>query len=485
MKRKHVSFSTTLSPKTKQDAYYAMPRVACALLYAPILIVQGIYAKHHGLSLTAIATVFLFARLFDAVTDPVIGYLSDQQRLRSGTRKPLMVLGACVMVGSAYFLYSPPDDVGLVYFATWFFAFYLGTTLFEVPHLAWGGEISHEASAKNQTYILRATANYSGQALFYSLPLLFLWQSTEITPQTLQFSAILSGVLMLPLLYFCMKKVPDGSCYSHPTAVGISEQKTLAQLKTTAKSVLHNKPFLLFLCAFIFSGVGLGMWFGLVFIFVDVYLGRGDLFAEISLITLFVSVAATLLWMRVAKSIGKKRAWMAAMGLGIVSFVYTGFLSPENVGYWALLILLIILYLCATCFESLPQSMLSDIVDYSTWKFGTYRGATYFSFFLFATKAALALGMGAGLAIAGIFGFDPSASQQSAAGVVGLKLAMAWIPTVFVLIAIVFIALSPITARRHRIIRRRLDALAARAERQRRPSQRRAFRAGQSLTPAA
>ena len=202
-----------LSDKAAQDILYALPRVASISLFAPINVVQGIYAKHYGLALTTIASVVLFARLFDAITDPIIGYLSDKSRIKSGTRKPTMILGAIVLASSGYLLYSPPNDVSALYFAFWFMVFYLGYTLFEVPHMAWGGEISKDTQEKNQTYTLRAVSAYIGAAFFYSIPLLPIWETTGVTPGTLKFSAIVSGLLILPLLYLCMKRVPDGSCY--------------------------------------------------------------------------------------------------------------------------------------------------------------------------------------------------------------------------------------------------------------------------------
>ena len=469
MEKQRKSPTIKLSDQVVQNIFYAMPRVSAISLFTPIYIVQGIYAKYYGLTLTTIASVILLVRLFDTITDPVIGYLSDKSRIKRGTRKPTMIFGAIVLVSSGYFLYSPPDDVSAIYFAFWFTAFYLGFTLFEVPHLAWGGEIFHGTHEKNQTYMLRTLAGTTGVILFYSIPLLPIWETTDITPETLEFSAIVSGLLMLPLLYFCMKRVPDGSCYSkEKPSVGRSSRSTKApirQLFNTVKNVTHNKPLLLFLATFLFAGSGAGMWLGLLFIYVDAYLGMGVLFAKITLTALLVSIPGALVWLEIAKCLGKKYAWLLAMLLLIASFAYTGLLNPDNTGYWALTLPITNAYLCFVCADSLPQSMLSDIVDYSTWKFRTYRGSTYFSLYLFTYKAALAVGGALGLAIAGWYGFDPASTSQNDMGITGLKLAMTWVPTLLVVISMIFIALSPITAHRHGIVRRRLDAIEARSKR--------------------
>ena len=65
---------------------YVAPQLGFSLLFAPVItVLGGIYGKYYGVSLTTIATVMLVARIFDAVTDPLIGYYSDRLRARTGT----------------------------------------------------------------------------------------------------------------------------------------------------------------------------------------------------------------------------------------------------------------------------------------------------------------------------------------------------------------------------------------------------------------
>src|SRR5579859_5757407 len=81
---------------------FSLPYISSVFLYVPRNVVQGIYAKYFGLSLTAIAGIVLFARAFDAVIDPMCGYLSDRYRARTGTRKPLLVVGGVIYFVGAY-----------------------------------------------------------------------------------------------------------------------------------------------------------------------------------------------------------------------------------------------------------------------------------------------------------------------------------------------------------------------------------------------
>ncbi len=447
---------------------YTAPLLTLIPLIAPILIVQGIYVKHYNVSLTAIASVILFVRVFDALTDPIIGFLSDRDRLKLGTRKPYMIAGALITLGSGYCLYSPPDNANTVYFAVWFTLVYIGFTLFGIPHIAWGGEISNDTHDKTQIYNLRTAASYTGVILFYSIPLFPIWKTTEITPETLKFGSTISILFTIPILYFCIKYVPDGNCFNiEKDTINSSNRSNKPKFEIfteTLNSIRYNKPLLIFLGAFIFSGISLGMWYGLIFIFIDAYLKKGDIFAEINLIVFVVGVLSSFAWVKLSRIIGKKFTWLLSMLLGIAGFIYTGFLHPENATYISILLLLTLNIICYICADSLPQSMLSDIVDYATLRFKVYRGSTYYSLFLFVYKGAGAIGAALGLAITGWYGFDPSATTHTDHEIAGLIMAMTWIPILLALIAIFFIYLSPISLQRYRIIRRRLDSLGARLE---------------------
>ena len=114
------------------------------------------------------------------------------------------------------------------------------------------------------------------------------------------------------------------------------------------------------------------------------------------------------------------------------------------------------------CISVLAPAMLSEIVDYSTWKFGVERSATYFSCFTFIVKTSDAMASALGLGIVGWYGYDATATQHGSETVFGLSLAISWLPCLLILMGAGFIALYPITTDRHAVIRRRLEINAGR-----------------------
>lgn len=445
---------------------YASPMVSISFLLGPVVILQGIYAKYFGLSLTSIATVILIARLFDAVTDPVIGYLSDYHRVQTGSRKSFIISGGVLFVLSSYFLYTPDANVTTIYLLGWFLAFYLAWTLFEIPHLAWGAELSPYSQEKNKIYSFRALGTLLGQLLFFSVPLLPFFESNEFTPETLKWSALAAGLLMLPLLYICVYNTPN------------SQQLQTVNLQKNNKStkkyspfvyqkkralysfgtvIFGNKPFLLFVAMYFFVGIGMGMWFALIFIFVDSYLGLGNKLALVYIISLSISTLSLGMWSALAARWGKKTTWRFALLIGVVGITSTGILTPGESGFIPLVMIKTLIMLVFAAYSIMVPSLLGDIIDYGTWRFGADHGATYFSFFTLMGKANMAVGSALGLIIAGWYGFNPASTTHTAEAVFGLRLAIAWVPALIVLVAVVCVTLTPINMRRHLIIRRRLN----------------------------
>lgn len=456
------SHGQTSAPRNwSRGLFYALPNIGVVFLMGPLTVIQGMYAKYFGLSLATIATVLLLARIFDAVSDPAIGAFSDQYYSRNGSRKIFVVAGGILFVVSSWFLFVPPADVSATYFLLCFLAFYFTHTLFEIPHLAWASEISSTSLEKNTLYGWRAFSAFFGSLLFFSVPLLPIFETNAFTPQTLRWALLLVAILMLPMLILCVLKVPNrtGSLSEKN-----DERSTRGKdsLKVLLKLIFNNYPLLWFLTAFFCTSVGTGMWFSLIFLFVESYLNQGDNFALVYVISYGGSILSLVVWTKLAEHLGKSVVWSLAMLIIVIGLIGTSLLSPSVTSIAPLVFCMTLIYSGFVAWTVLAPSLLADIIDYSTWKFDLERTATHFSLYTLSTKTNLAIGGALGLAIAGRYGFDATSTVHSVETVLGLQLAMAWLPTPIVLLSIVFMLLMPINPRRHAIIRRRLDDRARR-----------------------
>lgn len=453
-----MSSNPSIQVGLAQTILYSLPLIGVRVLYGPIVVLQGIYAKHFGLELTTIAAVILAARLFDAVSDPVIGYLSDRSMEKTGTRKPFVAVGAVLFIVSGYLLYVPPHHVTTTYFAASFIGFYLAWTLFEIPHMAWGAELAFDSKTRSRLYALRATTSYIGVLLFFVVPLLPVFETSEVTPETLRWTAIAVSVLLLPPLYFCIKKVPDGHWMP---------SRTKESFRVVIASIVANKPLLKFTLAYFFFGAGAGMWFAMLFIFIDSYLGLGERFTLIYLFALIAGMVGTLVWYRLSQWLSKKQAFVVGAVLILVSIASMGLLTPSNTDITLLLLLMVVGFFGFSAMDVFAPSILADIVDYGTWKFGTDRAGIYFSVYMLVFKVSAGIGGALSLVLAGVYGFDPLVTENSAEGIYGLRLATVFVPAVSMLVSIFFLLYLPINTGRHSIIRKRLESREFRAKRDR------------------
>ena len=435
---------------------YALPVIPVLILMSTNNVLSGIYATHHGLSLSAISAVMLIAGLFDAFTDPSIGYLSDRWHARTGSRRLFVVGGAVMLIPCAWFLLNPGPGVTVVYFLCWYLLFYLAITLFQIPHLTWGGELSAVSEEKTKAYGYRNYGVYLGMILFTLVPLSPISDSSKVTPETMRYLVLLAAVLLVPTLYMLLRHVPTGqyrSDQSHRV-----ENPFRAML-----ALCGNKPLLLFLSVSVLFNMAGAFYIGLKFMMMDAYLGLGDYYVHLLLFHLLVATAAIKPGIWLINQVGKVQGWIIGILLSVIAFASLAIVLLNNAYTFTTLIVFNLVWGFSSAIANVATySLLSDISDYGTLKTGIDRSATCFALQSLTSKTCMAIGIALSIGLAGLLGFDPALApeQQGSSVYWGLTLCMAIIPTILSLFAAACVPHIAITSARHAIIRKRLDARA-------------------------
>jgi Na+/melibiose symporter-like transporter len=428
---------------------YAAPVAGGYFFYIPMWsILPGIYAKYFGLSLTSIAAVVLFIRLFDGVIDTTIGYLSDLHRTAGGSRKPWVIVGSLGTIVSCYFLFQPPQPTTTAYYLAWSMAYFLVFTIAEIPHLTWGSELTLDYQQRAQVFGVRYMVSRLGIIAFYALPLLPMYATTDYTPEVLQDAVYIGAFLTAVGLVWAILAAPAGIA-----AKTVREDSW----RLFIQSLISNRPLLLYLAAFGCLGIAGGMWYGLIFFYLDSYLGVGGKVAMMFFLATVIAALSTPLWLKLIHKTSKSTVWVVGVLLFAVQLIASLLISP-GAAWWIPFLLIIVANLFFSCHDVAALSILGDIVDYGKLKFHKDRGATYFGFNTLIFKVGLGVGGGLSLGIAGLFGFDPASAVHSGASILGLKLGFVVLPLVFALVGVVFILRTPIDQRRHRIIQRRIES---------------------------
>ena len=446
---------------------YALPVVTVMILMNTNNVLSGLYATHYGLSLAVISMVMLTANLFDAVTDPTIGYLSDRYHARTGSRRPFIVIGVLMLIPSAWFLLNPGEGVTWGYFLFWYLMFYLSFTLFQIPHLTWGGEISSITEEKNKAYAFRNYGLYGGMILFALVPMMPWTEGSRITPEVMRYLVLVAAILALPTLYMMLRHVPTGRVLDQPR-MPENPFRAIAGL-------VHNKPLMWFYGVSLLVTVAQAFYVGVNFMAIDAYLGLGDYYVHLNLFHLVAGVLAIKPMMAVIARLGKMRAWRLSMVIAVFSYPILAFALLNNFLSLPLLFLFKFVYALSSALGNVAIfSLQSDISDYGTLKTGVDRSASCFAVIGFFGKSVFGSIIALSIALVGLFGFDPAASSEAAAAGIaqphdsqafwGMALSLGIIPTAMTLVAAFYAPRVAISDHRHHIIRRRLDARAARLD---------------------
>lgn len=439
-----------------QAALYAAPWNAYSFIMLPLgVILPTYYAENSLAGMAAIGFVSGISRLFDAVTDPLIGYVSDRTRSPLGPRKPWIIGGAAITCVAILYLFQPPPDAGIAYYACASFALYLGYTLFDIPHKAWYGEVTvgYEDRSRLATYVGMFTI--LGSILFWVVPVALspITGTTAIGPESLDTIAWLFVIVLPASIVAAVLFVPEGRVVrSEPFG-----------LRDTVRAVRSNRPFLRFLAAMSLWGVGQGASFSVVFIVMRDYLGLDEEFPVMMILFFIVQFASMPGWTWLMNRFGKHRTWALSWGFGALWSLLILFLEPGSAPFWPALLLMLVGAASNGASYIAPRAVLGDIIDYDILRTHANNGGKYFAFNTLLDKSLIGLGVAVAFPLLSAFGYQVGASNDAWANT-GLLFCYLGLPLATHLAAAALLWNFPLDRRRHDIIRRRIEALTSRNE---------------------
>lgn len=426
---------------------FTLPTLVLYVMHGPEGQIQSIYAKHAGVALTALAAAMLFSKMFDALTYPLIGYLSDRTYARRGTRKGWVVVGAVTSVLGVWKLMRPPESgVDAVYFGVWMAITYLGWKLMEIPLQAWSYGLSEDYAQRARVQAWRALSMMIGQLLFFLIPFLAVAigysDSTELDFRSLGLSAIICAVALPLATLVAVFWVHEGR-----GAPPSQQQAQRFRFRDVYDAIRKNPPLLRLLLAFLPVNLFGGMSGGVIYLYIDTYLGLGAQFPAVMLLAMVSGIAGIPLWSALAGRFERHRVWAASLIIGGTAAATLGLLSP---GPLALPLIFVIYPIVALTLMGavIVLTMSADIVDYGRLVTGEDHSGLYGSIFAFLQKSLLGVSAAAGLALVGLFGFDATTTTQTASGVLGIKVTAALLPGLGLLGAAALIWNYPLTRAR-------------------------------------
>ncbi len=436
---------------------YALPAFVVALPTIPIYIhLPALYGVELGLGLAATGTILLLARLFDTVTDPLIGALSDRFPFRGNYRKPWIAAGALVAGLGIYKILNPPAGVEGSYLLVWCVVLYAGWTMVAVPYMAWGAELSPDYDERTRITSWRegfGLLGIVGTGVLVAALTNLGWTEMDAIG-AVAWLAIGLGTFAVPLLIW---NVPDRRIErteSGTGSLGGTAMRPSGERQRQWRALIANKPFLRLLSAWFLNGLANGIPAALFFIFLEHRLGADAEVRTVFVLVYFVAaIAAIPLWLRLSRHFGKHWVWCWTMLAACAAFITVPAI-PEG-AFVAFAVVCIVTGMALGADLALPPAIQADVVAYHELRFGHARAGLQFALWGMSTKLALAGAVGLALYGVEAFGFDPAVPTDQ--GKLALVVIYALIPVVIKAVAIAVVWRFPLTAAKHAVIRRRLS----------------------------
>ena len=409
--------------------------------------VPPLYAAAFGFDLATIGLIFLAARLWDAVTDPAIGILSDRTRSRWGRRRPWIATGAVIFAAGAVPVFFPPLWFGPLALTAALFALYLGYSMVATPYAAWGGELS-------ALYHERTRVQTFGQitisiALLLALVLPSILAKRLAGQPRLELAAM--GAMVFVLLALAiplgLRALPEP-----PLPEGTLEP---LRLRETFALLAKERLLLRVLASNGAVRLGQGIRTALFVFFVTFYMGRPAWAPALFLLQYLVGISAGPIWLAVARKLGKAHAAVVGELVQMVINLSLVLLTPDAVPL--LIVLTVAQGLAQGSGNLMLRSIVADVADNHRLWTGHDRIGLFFSVFALSDKGAIALAVGIALPLVSWLGFNPSHANSHDA-LEHLKLVFALGPALSHLLSALIVRGFPLDEERHGEIRRALAA---------------------------
>ncbi len=414
-----------------------------------------IFTEGYGVSAATIGICLLIPRLWDAVTDPLMGHISDNTRSRWGRRRPWLVVGAILGSGLFALLWNPLpglNETGLaIHFGIVATLLLTAYTVWSVPYFALGNEMTPIVEERTRLMAFRSFfVGIAGMMLPWAVKLSFLPQFGENEMEGARKVGLLFALLIL--LFGILPALIAREPASHRAQERLKIFRSL-------REALKNGPFLLIAGVYAIGQLGLNLvlpmayFIGLYHAFEGDKAANATLFSVLGSVWALSSVLSSLFIAPLARRMNRKPALILGLGLMIVGSASAYFTFNQSMPY----LVLISYILMAPGFSivfALTSAMLADVCDYDEWKTGLRREGVFSSLFTLLYKAAVAIGGGLTGILITAAGIDTVAvGLDQTEAVYRLRLIFVLVPSACLVVGILLTILYPLTEERMREIK--------------------------------
>lgn len=403
-----------------------------------------------GLAAGLAGLTIAIGKIWDAVTDPMTGYLSDRTKSRLGRRRPWMLFGSVPLFITMILMFTNPS---LFAGAGWnpadeqTFLFIWATVLFcllctaytavNIPYNSLTPELTQDYHERTSLNGYRFGFAVIGSLLGAgaSLPIVMAFPDKNIGFSGMGF---IFGALMLITALITVIKVRE------PMTQAVLGGKGFFG---TYLKVFKNRPYVLILLTYALHITGLTIVMG-VAIYYFKYIHNDESQTTIAMVILLLTAMAFIpVSVVLSKKIGKKLVYgigMAIFAAAVLLLFAFGHLFPVSFSFW-------VMFFAGTGFGftyAMPYAIVPDAVEYDYLLTGERTEGAFYGIWTFGIKIGQALALAISGLVLSFFGYMPDVAQ-SESSLLGIRLLLGPIPAVILLLSLVTLYLYPINEKRY------------------------------------
>ncbi len=424
---------------------YAGPAMPIAALGLPLIVhLPPFYISTVGLSVGLVGLIFMATRIWDILTDPIMGWAADRFATRWGRRRPWLIASVPIVMLSSFMIFIPQQGAGGAYLLFWLLVMYVGWTMLTISHLSWGSELSGNYHQRSRVQGMREAFIILGMLLTLCLPALI--QFNEGTQREAFASMGLFIIIFLPItVWIAAVKVPERS-FSHKS---VSWQETFRVCR-------ENRPLRYLLGTDFVLSLGLGVVTSMfIFLIQDVFKLESWVANTLLLCYFVVGFSFVPFFVMLAKRFGKHRTQVISSAFTILTLPFVFFVPEGNA--LAVLITWSLLGVNMGAGAILLRSMAADVSDEDCVQTDSERMGMFYAMLTMTTKIGLALAIGAIYPLLDAIGFVHK-GDNSEEILWQMKVIYVAVPILLNLIAIALMRAYPLDQEKQEANRRILDA---------------------------
>ncbi len=389
-----------------------------------------------GISAGLTGIIIMIGKVWDAVTDPLVGFLSDRTKSRWGRRRPYLLFGAVPLFGAMILMFTNPNIAN----ARWEFVWGVGVfcllstvyTVVNIPYSSLTPELTkdfHEKTSLNGYrfgFAVLGTLIGAGAAL----PIVAAFPTKDAGFSVM--GGIFGAVMMITaLITFFSVREP-----AH------DRQEVQTGFLESYKHVLGNKPFRRILFTYAMHIVGVTVVSGILVYFFKYIIGNEE---QTTIALLFLLVSAMIfipVSVMVSKRVGKKRTYLVGMAIVAVVAVVTAFTGDAG-GTSYTFALMVIGGVGLSTTYAIPWSMMPDTIEWEYARSGKRNEGAYYGMWTFVSKIGQALAIAVTGFVLDVSRYVPDVVQEPSA-ISGIRIIFGPVTAVAFVIGIIILWGYPI-----------------------------------------